>query len=155
MTSHKLAHAYFVSVAIVLVHAHCAYTRILHSHYTVITSQCKSAWTNSRVRQWFRDVRAMCSREVTSDIHSVLKCYVVEVWRHTIAHTRISSALVRALIVSIRAFTIAITRDCFTMQKCVNQFAGASWFWGVRVMWSREVTSWLLQCIEQNFDWAK
>ena len=36
----------------VLVHAHCAYTRILHSHNTGIASQCKSVWTNSRVQQW-------------------------------------------------------------------------------------------------------
>ena len=43
MTSHKLAHAYFLSVAMVLVHAHCAYTRIPHSHNTGVASQCKSA----------------------------------------------------------------------------------------------------------------
>ena len=30
-----------------------AYMRILHSHNTAITSQCKSAWFNSQVRQWF------------------------------------------------------------------------------------------------------
>ena len=34
MTSRKLAHAYFLSVAMVLVHALCAYTRILHNPYS-------------------------------------------------------------------------------------------------------------------------
>ena len=41
MTSPKLAHVYFLCVAMVLVHAHCAYLRILHSHNTGIASQYK------------------------------------------------------------------------------------------------------------------
>ena len=73
MTSHKLAHAYFLSVAMVLVHAHCAYTHILYSHNTGTASQCKSLWTNSRV------VRAMCVLEVTSDCHGVLE-NVTDFW---------------------------------------------------------------------------
>ena len=64
LTSHKLAHAYFLSVAMVLVHAHCEYTRILHSHNVKVREPI------CRCDSDFRDVRAMCSQEVTSDLHS-------------------------------------------------------------------------------------
>ena len=58
MTSHKLAHAYFLSVAIVLVHTHCAYMRILHSHNTGIAPQCKCEPIGG-CAGGFRDVRAV------------------------------------------------------------------------------------------------
>ena len=65
-------------IAMVLVHAHLTYTRILHRHNTGIASQCK---VREPIRGCdsdidFRDVRAMCSQEVTSDFHGVLFSFI-------------------------------------------------------------------------------
>ena len=74
MTSHELAHACFLSVAMVLVHAHyahmCAFaiaiTRGLR-HNTKVCEPIRGCDCE------FRDVLDMCSGEVTSDFHSVFQ----------------------------------------------------------------------------------
>ena len=64
----------------VLVHAHCAYKRILHSHNTGIVSQYKSAYQFARATLSL-EMYALCarSREVTSDSYSVLGTALAEV----------------------------------------------------------------------------
>ena len=60
----------------VLVHAHCVYTRILHRHNMGIALKVVHAKVREPIRACvsdFRDVRAKCSREVTSYFHSVYR----------------------------------------------------------------------------------
>ena len=51
MTSHNLAHAYFLSVAMVLVHAQCAYTRIL---YINISGDCVKMQVCEPIRRFWK-----------------------------------------------------------------------------------------------------